>query len=191
MKLSILLLFSLSFIAQPTLTIAVEADAAEKVEAGATTEVEAGARIDPAEKFRAALSGATLVGSYTQDDQPDAQPPAKERYTIRRVTKVPDKDDVWRFDVRIQFGKYDVTLPLNLEVQWAGDTPMITLTDYRIPALGTFSARVLFHGDRYAGTWQHGKVGGHLFGNIERERAEDTPAGTNDAAENPAGKADE
>ena len=29
-------------------------------------------------------------------------------------------------------------------------------------------ARVFFYGDRYAGTWQHGKVGGHMWGRIER-----------------------
>jgi hypothetical protein len=46
---------------------------------------------------------------------------------------------------------------------------MILLSDMTIPALGTFSARVFFYGDRYSGTWQHGSVGGHLFGRIERE----------------------
>jgi hypothetical protein len=25
----------------------------------------------------------------------------------------------------------------------------------------------MFHGDRYAGTWQHGKSGGLMFGKIE------------------------
>jgi len=27
---------------------------------------------------------------------------------------------------------------------------------------------VLIYGDRYAGTWQHDKVGGHLWGRIEK-----------------------
>ena len=35
-------------------------------------------------------------------------------------------------------------------------------------ALGTFTARVLIYDNRYAGTWQHGKAGGHLFGRIEK-----------------------
>ena len=47
---------------------------------------------------------------------------------------------------------------------------MVMLTDYSVPALGTFTARVLFYDDRYAGTWQHGQeVGGHLFGRIEKQ----------------------
>ena len=49
------------------------------------------------------------------------------------------------------------------------DTPVVMLTDYSIPTLGTFSARVFFYNDRYAGTWQHGKeIGGHLYGKITR-----------------------
>ena len=53
-----------------------------------------------------------------------------------------------------------------------GDTPMITLTDLAVPTLGTFTARVFFYGDRYAGTWQHGNVGGHMFGRIEKGHAQ-------------------
>jgi hypothetical protein len=40
--------------------------------------------------------------------------------------------------------------------------------DFAIPTLGTFTARVFFYGNRYAGTWQHDKVGGHMFGRIEK-----------------------
>ena len=189
MKTSMLVFLALSFITQPLLTIAAELDAKEVAGADAAEAAAAGARAPLEEKFRAMMSGATLVGRYTQDDQADDKPPAEERYTIKKVTKVADLEDVWRFDVRIQFGKYDVTLPLNLQVLWAGDTPVITLTDYRIPALGTFSARVLMRGDRYAGTWQHGKVGGHLFGTIERDLEEDKTEGSNDAAKPPVGDA--
>jgi hypothetical protein len=33
--------------------------------------------------------------------------------------------------------------------------------------MGTFTARVFFYGDRYAGTWEHaGRGGGHMFGRI-------------------------
>ena len=54
------------------------------------------------------------------------------------------------------------------ESEWAGDTPVISLTDASVPGLGTFSARVLFYEDRYAGTWSHGDVGGNQFGRIVR-----------------------
>jgi hypothetical protein len=48
---------------------------------------------------------------------------------------------------------------------------MLMLTDLSIPTLGTFTVRLFFHGDRYTGTWQHGKVGGHMFGRIERSNS--------------------
>ena len=38
----------------------------------------------------------------------------------------------------------DVTLPIVVTMVWAGDTPMITLTDFAIPSMGTFTARVFF-----------------------------------------------
>lgn len=120
------------------------------------------------QQFQKSLSGSTLVGHFTMSNKP-SNDLSEERYTISKLTKVTGKKDTWRFVVRINYGKYDVNVPLDLQVNWAGDTPMITLTDFAIPALGTFSARVLFHGDRYSGTWQHGKVGGHLFGRIESE----------------------
>jgi len=66
-------------------------------------------------------------------------------------------------------------------VKWAGDTPVITLTNLGIPGLGTFTSRVVIYDNRYAGTWQHDKVGGNLFGRIERvteEKAEEEKTGT-------------
>jgi hypothetical protein len=60
------------------------------------------------------------------------------------------------------------TVPIPLEIKWAGDTPVITLTNLEIPGLGTFTSRVVIYEGRYAGTWQHGSVGGHLFGRIEK-----------------------
>ena len=54
----------------------------------------------------------------------------------------------------------DVTLPIVVPMEWLGDTPVVMLTDYTIPAVGTFTARVFFYGTRYAGTWQHGDGGG-------------------------------
>jgi hypothetical protein len=57
-------------------------------------------------------------------------------------------------------------MPIN--VLWAGNTPVMTLDKITIPGLGTFSARVVFHENKYAGTWVHDNVGGHLFGRIEK-----------------------
>ena len=53
---------------------------------------------------------------------------------------------------------------------WSGDTPVIMMTDTSLPGIGTFTVRLFFYGDRYAGTWQHGKVGGHMSGRIEKRK---------------------
>ena len=118
------------------------------------------------QEFASKLTGATLIGSFTIDGQMADKAPNSERYELESVTKA--QGDYWVFVSRIKYGSNDVKIPLTLKVVWAGDTPMISLTDFEIPALGTFTARVMFYGDRYAGTWQHGKVGGHMFGRIEK-----------------------
>lgn len=122
-------------------------------------------------KFEETLSGATLDGQYTMLRDGEMSQHG-ERYTIQRVRKLPD-GDYWLFQARIQYGDKDVTVPLPLEVKWAGGTPMITLTRFNIPGLGTFSARVVIDGDKYAGTWSHDQVGGHLFGTIQPSESDD------------------
>ena len=117
-------------------------------------------------KFEQTLSGAVLAGQFTILGKDRGQMPPEE-YTIRRVSKLAD-GDYWLFQARIKYGDKDVTIPLPLEVKWAGDTPVITLTDLTIPGLGTFSARVVIDSGKYAGTWTHGEVGGHMFGVIKR-----------------------
>ena len=55
-----------------------------------------------------------------------------------------------------------------LPVKWVGDVPVIAMQNLSIPGLGTFSAHVVIDGQKYAGTWAHGKVGGHLYGKISK-----------------------
>jgi hypothetical protein len=89
--------------------------------------------------------------------------------------KLPE-GDVWLIKARVKYGDKDVTVPMPLEIKWAGDTPIITLTDFTIPGLGTFTSRVVIYENRYAGTWQHGQVGGHLFGRLEKVKDEKAEA---------------
>ncbi|MCH8923682.1 MAG: hypothetical protein IIA67_11120 [Planctomycetes bacterium] len=121
-------------------------------------------------KFEQTLSGATFVGHFTLTGKENAKSRKKERYTISSVRKI--KDDLWLFTVRVTYGTRDVTVPIPLQVKWAGDTPIITLTDLKIPLLGTYTARVIIYRDKYAGTWSAGDHGGHLFGTIERPKVE-------------------
>lgn len=125
-------------------------------------------KLDQAElekEFEKTMSGCVLVGRFTVVGREEVAP-KEERYTITKVKKQDDGD--WIFLSRIQYGDHDVTVPIKLQVEWAGDTPVISLTDLTIPGLGTFTSRVLVYRGWYAGTWQHGKVGGHLFGKIEK-----------------------
>ena len=118
--------------------------------------------------FMAQLSNTTLVGSFTIDGNMDA-PLKPERYEIESVTKV--AGNLWTFLTRIKYGKTDARLPVTVPVVWADDTAMVCLTNASIPGMGDqFSARVIFHGNRYAGTWQHGAKGGHMFGLIEKSK---------------------
>ena len=122
------------------------------------------------QRFQEMLSGVTLTGHFTVTGQEDSSTLRKEKYTIARVTKM--SGDYWLFFVRIQYGGRDVTMPLQLEVKWADDTPVITLTDFELPNLGTFTARVLFYRGEYAGTWSNNRYGGHLFGIITKNTSE-------------------
>jgi hypothetical protein len=121
-------------------------------------------------QFTEQLNNAKLVGNFTMFGKEDEKL-KKEEYTITSVTKI-DEGDYWLFKTRVKYGDKDVTVPMPLEVKWAGDTPVITLTDTTIPGLGTFSARVVIYQDTYAGWWKHGEAGGHLFGRIEKIKKE-------------------
>ena len=134
-----------------------------------------GSAVNPAslstleQRFTEQMKGATLVGRFTVTGREDRQA-SQDRYDVSSVEKV--GDDQWRFNTRIRYGSVDATVPVVVPMRWVGDTPMITMTDVTIPTMGTFSARVFFYGDRYAGTWQHGAVGGHMFGRIEKSKSE-------------------
>lgn len=118
------------------------------------------------ELFEQKMSGVKLVGQFTILGKEQNQLP-KEEYTIKSVKKAPQGEQ-WLFETNIKYGDKDVTVPLPIDVEWAGKTPVITLTDFTIPGMGTFSSRVVIYKSKYAGTWTHGDVGGHLFGTIEK-----------------------
>ena len=122
------------------------------------------------QRFQEMLSGVTLTGNFTITGGEDSSTLREEKYTITKVTKL--SGDYWFFFARIQYGGRDVTVPLKLEVKWADNTPIITLTDLELPQLGTFTARVIIYRGQYAGTWSSGKHGGHMFGIITKNTPE-------------------
>jgi hypothetical protein len=132
-----------------------------------------GSVVDPASltdlerQFTDRMRGVSLVGSYSMAGRED-RPPRSDRYDISSVEKV--GNDLWRFNARMDCcGVENATLPIVVPMRFFGDTPMITMTDTSIPGVGTFTVRVFFYGDRYAGTWQHGNYGGLMWGKIEKQ----------------------
>lgn len=132
-----------------------------------------GSVIDPStlpaveQQFIEKLRGAALVGRFTLSGRED-RAAAPDRYDIYSVDKV--GEDLWRFNAKI--GESGVTVPVVVTMRFVGDTPLIMMTNATIPGMGTFTVRVFFYGDEYAGTWEHvGRGGGHMFGRIERGAA--------------------
>jgi hypothetical protein len=120
-------------------------------------------------QFAERMRNVSLVGSFTGSGR-EGRTPRPDRYDIFSVEKV--GADRWRFNARMDCcGVSGATLPIVVPMRWYGDTPMITMTDTSLPGIGTFTVRVFFYGDRYAGTWQHGAVGGHMSGHIEKQTA--------------------
>ena len=132
-----------------------------------------GSVVDPASltdlerQFTERMRDVTMVGSFTVAGRED-RTPRSDRYDISSVEKV--GDDLWRFNARMDccgMGESG-SIPIVVPMRWVGDTPVIMMTDTSLPGVGTFTVRVFFYGDLYSGTWQHGAVGGHMSGRIEK-----------------------
>ncbi len=117
------------------------------------------------QRFQEMMSGITLVGHSTMLNKEGVS--GEEQYRIDKVSKV--AGDTWLFQTRLKYHDHEIPVPIPLTVLWAGDTPMITLTDLSIPGVGTYTARVILYKDQYAGTWSGSNVGGQLFGKIVRQ----------------------
>jgi len=115
-------------------------------------------------RFEELLSGSEMIGVFTATGQPTDKPINEDKYTINKVKKL--NNGYWLFDATIQYGGNNTRIPISLPVKWAGDTPVITVTNVLVPGMGTFSARVLFYKDQYAGTWTGGNHGGHMYGRV-------------------------
>ncbi len=131
-----------------------------------------GAVVEPASlteaerAFADRMRGVTLVGSFTVAGRQD-RPPRSDRYDIASVET--GGDDLWRFNARMDCCGLDGrVIPIAVPMRWVGDTPMIMMTDTSLPGIGTFTVRLFFYEDRYAGSWQGGDHGGLMYGRIEK-----------------------
>lgn len=117
-------------------------------------------------EFARSMSGVMLVGYSTRLNRSGLS--SEERYYIDSVTHV--SGDTWLFRSRFNHGGREIPVPIPITVKWAGDTPVITMTDLTIPSVGTFTVRIVLYRDQYAGTWSAAKPdsGGQMFGKIVR-----------------------
>ncbi len=128
------------------------------------------ADLNPLEKkFQETLTGATLAGRWRLIENGKLGKEAEDKYTISRAVKM--SNDFWLIAARIEYGGKDVTVPVPVKVFWAGDTPVISITNAGLPGLGTYSARVLVYEDLYTGTWSGPGHGGFLSGTVTRTEA--------------------
>jgi hypothetical protein len=118
------------------------------------------------ERLAEYLSGVKMTGNFTVTGR-EKQALTPEEYFIVSAEKQPE-GDWWKLTARIKYGNHDVTVPMAMEIKWAGETPVITVDQMLVPGMGTFDARVLIRKGSYAGTWAHDDVGGQLFGSIEK-----------------------
>jgi hypothetical protein len=116
----------------------------------------------PESQFEQMMNGAVLVGRSTLDGKDGLS--GEERYSIDHVSRM--GGDLWMFQARMKLEGHEIPVPIPVNIKWAGDTPVIEVTDMAIPGMGSYTARVVLYRDRYAGTWSGKNHGGQLFGAI-------------------------
>ncbi|HYP12916.1 MAG TPA: hypothetical protein VEQ63_03250 [Bryobacteraceae bacterium] len=115
-------------------------------------------------EFQDSLTNVLFEGQSSRDGKPGV---SDDKYTIEKVAK--QSGDTWTFFVRTNYQGKQVTLPFPIQVKWAGDTPVITLTDQAIPGMGSYTARVLVYRGHYAGTWSGKAGGGKVWGRVVKQ----------------------
>jgi len=119
-------------------------------------------------KFIATMSKATMTGRWCLVQDGKLTPERDEKYTIVGAKKI--EGDSWMIGSKMNYGGREMIMPIPVKVKWAGDTPVITVDNLKIPGGGTYSARVLVYEHTYAGTWSGGDKVGLLSGLITNEK---------------------
>jgi hypothetical protein len=118
--------------------------------------------------FKAMLTKATMSGRWCSINDGKLGPEKEDKYNIVSASKV--NGSKWIISARIQLNKREMVVPIPVEVKWAGDTAVLIVDKLQYPGGGTYSARVLFYENTYAGTWSGGDRGGLMSGVIAGEK---------------------
>jgi hypothetical protein len=118
-------------------------------------------------KFKELLTDCVFDGHWCMVNDGTLSEEKAEKYTITGATK--SGGEVWLIYAKMQYRGKEVSVPVPVQVKWAGDTPVITLDKVTIPGMGTYSARVLLFEKTYAGSWSAGNHGGMLHGLVQKK----------------------
>ena len=118
--------------------------------------------------FKAMLTKATLTGRWCSTKDGKLGPEKEDKYNIVSANKV--GADKWVISTRVKMNGRETVVPIPAEVKWAGDTAVLSVDNLQYPGAGTYSARVLFYEQTYAGTWSGGDHGGLLSGVITNDK---------------------
>jgi hypothetical protein len=123
---------------------------------------------DPAAAFTVMLENATLNGSWAPIDKGLLGDEKKDRYHI--VKTRPKEGDTWEIFYKMKIQGREIVYPIPVTIKFAGDTAVMILNNSPVGVGQTWSARILFHDDVYAGSWWNkGKTkGGIVSGTITR-----------------------
>lgn len=117
--------------------------------------------------FGAMLENATLEGTWAPVAGKQIGEEKADRYEVARAE--PKGGEKWAIVWKVRHQGQLVEYPIPAVVKFAGDAAVLVLDGVPVGDGGTWSARVLFHGDSYAGRWWNEKgKGGTVSGVIRR-----------------------
>ncbi len=126
-------------------------------------------------KFKAMLTKATLSGRWAPIRNGTLGEEKEDKYGIVSVGKV--NGDSWVVNAKMKYGGREFVAPFPVKVRWAGDTAVLIVDNLQMPGgQNSYSARVMFFDNTYAGTWSGGGHGGMLSGLITQEKEDKAEA---------------
>ncbi len=120
---------------------------------------------DQEKQFTTLLTNAKLVGRWCLVREGQLTPERDESYEIVSVQKA--DGDKWIVNAKLKCQEQTIVAPIPVRVQWTGGAAIMIVDGLAIPGGGTYSARVLFHGATYSGTWSGGDRTGMLHGIVK------------------------
>jgi len=132
-------------------------------------------------RFIKTMTNATMSGRWCLVKDGELTPEKEDKYTIVSVKK--NDNGFWTVNSRIEYGGFNMVVPVPLRVEWADDTPVMVVNNMGIPGGNKYSARVLVYENSYAGTWSGPGLQGLLNGMITHEPAEEKASETKEKAQ--------